>query len=276
MIDALPPLRDVLKKNDLWAKKALGQNFILDLNLTSKIAKSAGSFENTHIIEVGPGPGGLTRAILALNPASLTVIERDQRCLNALEEISNHYPGKLNIIEGDALSQDYAALVPAGEPAKLIANLPYNIATPLLINWLKSNPWPPWFQSMTLMFQREVAERIVAQSGEKHFGRLAIMAGWRTHAHILFDIDPQAFTPPPKVTSSVVHLTPRSNPLPCKIEKLEQITSVAFQKRRKMLRASLKSVFPETEKTLESCGIDPQARAETLEIADFVNLANQL
>lgn len=274
-IDDLPPLRDVLQHHDLIAKKSLGQNFLLDLNLTSKIARTAGDLTNSHVVEIGPGPGGLTRAILAQNPKHLTVIERDHRCLNALAEISAHYPGKMTIIEGDALTVDYAE-VTKDEPAKLIANLPYNVATPLLIGWLQTDPWPPWYQSMTLMFQREVAERIVAAPGDRHYGRLGIMTGWRTYANIMFDIDPRAFTPPPKVVSSVVHLTPRPSPLACDLTKLEKVTATAFQKRRKMLRQSLKSLFDDPIAILEECEIDPTARAETLEIEAFVRLSNAL
>ena len=273
-IDLLPPLRDVLAKHDLLPKKSLGQNFILDLNLTSRIAHSAGDLSEYHVIEVGPGPGGLTRAILAAGARHLTVIERDHRCIGALRDIQSHYPDRLTIIEDDALNVDYFSLIEKGEKAKLIANLPYNVATPLLIHWLKSDPWPPWFQSMTLMFQREVAERIIASAGDKHYGRLGVMAGWRTKSTLLFDIPPEAFTPPPKVTSSVVHLEPIKEPLTVTPEALERITASAFQQRRKMVRASLKGTFDDVIATLETAGIDPTARAETLTIENFVALAN--
>lgn len=275
-IDKLPPLRDVLAKHDLIPKKSLGQNFILDLNLTSRIAHSAGDLTNSHVIEVGPGPGGLSRAILAAGAPHLTVIERDHRCIDALRDIQSHYPDGLTIIEDDALNVDYRSLVKEDEPAKLIANLPYNVATPLLIGWLKSDPWPPWFESMTLMFQREVAERIVAKSGEKQYGRLGVFAGWRCQSNIMFDIPPEAFTPPPKVTSSVVYLAPVAQPLSTTPQALERITAAAFQQRRKMVRASLKSQFADPIAVLEAAGIAPTARAETLSIEDFVALANQL
>jgi len=275
-IDDLPPLRDVLARHDLIPKKSLGQNFILDLNLTSRIARTAGDLTDCHVIEVGPGPGGLSRAILAAGARHLSVIERDHRCLRALEEIKAHYPGRMTLIEADALAIYYASLVRENEPVKLIANLTYNVATPLLVGWLQSDPWPPWFQSMTLMFQREVAERIIAKPDDKHYGRLGVLAGWRTYANIMFDIAPQAFTPPPKVTSSVVHLTPIATPLATTPRALERITAAAFQQRRKMVRASLKSLFPDTANALEAAGIDPTARAETLTIENFVTLANAL
>lgn len=275
-IDTLPPLRDVLHHHNLIARKSLGQNFIFDLNLTSRIARTAGSLTDFDVVEIGPGPGGLTRAILAAGARHLTVIEQDRRCLGALQEISAYYPDRLTIIEADALKIDYSTLVKNGRPTKLIANLPYNIATPLLVGWLKNNPWPPWYQSMTLMFQREVAERIVAGAGEKHYGRLAVMAGWRTQATIMFDIPPQAFIPPPKIISSVVHLKPLTNPLDCDATALEKVTAAAFQQRRKMMRASLKSIFPNPIDTLEKAGLDPTARAETINVEGFVKLANAL
>ena len=275
-IDNLPPLRDVIHRYELNAKKSLGQNFILDLNITAKIAKTAGQLDGHHVIEVGPGPGGLTRAILAAGAAHLTVIERDQRCIGALKDIQAAYPDRMTILEEDALRVDYKLLTKDGLPTKLIANLPYNIATPLLIGWLTSDDWPPFYESLTLMFQREVAERIVAESGEKHYGRLGVMAGWRTHSNIMFDLGPEIFTPPPKVTSSVVHLSPKAKLIPCEIGNLERITAAAFQQRRKMLRASLKSVFDDPIKTMEDRGIDPTARAETLSIEEFIALANAL
>ena len=273
-IDDLPPLREVLARHDLVPKKSLGQNFILDLNLTSRIATSAGNLTHSHVIEVGPGPGGLSRAILAAGARHLTVIERDHRCIEALRDIQAYYPDRLSIKEDDALNVDYHSLIEKGEEVKLIANLPYNVATPLLIGWLKSDPWPPWFQSMTLMFQREVAERIVAKPREKQYGRLGVLAGWRTHANIMFDIPPAAFTPPPKVTSSVVHISPITAPLATTAEALERITAAAFQQRRKMVRASRKNQFIDPITVLEAANIDPTARAETLTIEDFVALAN--
>lgn len=272
-IDDLPPLRAVLAAHALDAKKALGQNFLLDLNLTQKIARTAGDLEGAHVIEVGPGPGGLTRAILSLGVEKLTVIERDDRCLPALEEIASHYPGRLEIISGDALKTDFAAL--AGErPVRIISNLPYNVGTQLLVNWLLPRAWPPYWQSLTLMFQKEVAQRIVAEAGDNHYGRLGVLAGWRTQARIAFDVPPQAFTPPPKVTSSVVHLTPRVEPIPVAAASLERVTQAAFGQRRKMLRQSLKSLGGEA--LLHKAGIDPTRRAETLDIAEFCTLAENL
>lgn len=272
-IDDLPPLREVLAAHELDAKKALGQNFLLDLNLTQKIARTAGDLESGHVIEVGPGPGGLTRAILSLGAKKLTVIERDARCLPALEEIASHYPGRLEIISGDALKTDFAAL--AGDrPVRIISNLPYNVGTQLLVNWLLPRAWPPYWQSLTLMFQKEVAQRIVAEAGDNHYGRLGVLSGWRTEARIAFDVPPQAFTPPPKVTSSVVHLTPRVEPIPVAAAALERVTQAAFGQRRKMLRQSLKSLGGET--LLAKAGIDPTRRAETLSIAEFCALAENL
>ncbi|AEH89653.1 16S rRNA (adenine(1518)-N(6)/adenine(1519)-N(6))-dimethyltransferase RsmA [Mesorhizobium opportunistum] len=270
-IDGLPPLRDVIERHELQAKKALGQNFLLDLNLTSKIARAAGDLTNTTIIEVGPGPGGLTRALLFNGARRVIAIERDERCLAALAEVSEHYPGRLEIIAGDALKTDFAALA-AGAPTKIVANLPYNIGTELLIRWLTVTDWPPFYASMTLMFQREVAQRIVAAPGSDAYGRLGVLAGWRTQARIAFDVPPQAFTPPPKVTSSVVHLEPRATPLPADVKKLGRVTEAAFGQRRKMLRQSVKSLGGET--LLERAGIDPTRRAETLSVEEFVRLTN--
>lgn len=270
-IDNLPPLRDVLETHDLMPKKSLGQNFLFDLNLTSKIARQAGSLQDQAVIEVGPGPGGLTRALLAQG-AIVTAIERDERCLAALAEIEAYYPGRLHVISGDALQQDFNKLFDGENKPKIVANLPYNVGTQLLVNWLLSEPWPPYYQSMTLMFQREVAERIVAKVGSDHYGRLGVLAGWRTEARISFDVPPQAFTPPPKVMSSVVHIVPRENPLPCKAKTLGKITQAAFGQRRKMLRQSLKPVGG--AELLEAAGIDGTRRAETLTIEEFVLLAN--
>lgn len=270
-IDSLPPLRDVIERYGLAAKKSLGQNFLYDLNLTAKIARQAGDITDQPVIEVGPGPGGLTRALLAQG-ALVTAIERDERCLPALDEIAAHYPGRLKVISGDALEQDFAALFPDGKKPRIVANLPYNVGTQLLVNWLLAEPWPPFYASMTLMFQREVAERIVASPGSEAYGRLGVLAGWRTNAKIAFDVPPQAFTPPPKITSSVVHLVPRETPLPCDATKLGRVTQAAFGQRRKMLRQSVKSLGGEA--LLESVGIDPTRRAETLSVAEFVALAN--
>ncbi len=272
-LDGLPPLRDVIQRHGLDAKKSLGQNFLLDLNLTQKIARSAGPLEGSTVIEVGPGPGGLTRAILSLGAKKLIAIERDSRCLPALAEIGEHYPGRLEVIEGDALKVDLAALVPEG-PVKIIANLPYNVGTQLLVNWLLPGDWPPFWESLTLMFQKEVGQRIVADENDDHYGRLGVLAGWRTDAHMVFDVPPQAFTPPPKVTSTVVHLTPRHAPLPCDVGKLERVTQAAFGQRRKMLRQSLKPLGGEL--LLNKAGIDPARRAETLSVEEFARLANCL
>lgn len=269
-IDNLPPLREVIAAHDLRAKKELGQNFLLDLNLTSRIARVAGPLEAVTVIEVGPGPGGLTRALLMNGARRVIAIERDERCLAALAEISNHYPGRLEVVSGDALKTDFAALA-GGEPTKIVANLPYNIGTELLVRWLTVQDWPPFYQSLTLMFQREVAERIVAKPASSAFGRLGVLAGWRTDARIAFDVPPQAFTPPPKVTSSVVHLEPRQVPLPADVKVLGRVTEAAFGQRRKMLRQSLKSMGG--ERLLETVGIDPTRRAETLSVEEFVALA---
>ncbi|RJG45760.1 16S rRNA (adenine(1518)-N(6)/adenine(1519)-N(6))-dimethyltransferase RsmA [Mesorhizobium sp. DCY119] len=270
-LDGLPPLRDVIDRHELQAKKSLGQNFLLDLNLTGKIARTAGDLSATTVIEVGPGPGGLTRALLMNGAKRVIAIERDERCLAALAEVSAHYPGRLEVVSGDALKTDFAALA-SGEPVKIVANLPYNIGTELLIRWLTVPQWPPFYSSMTLMFQREVAQRIVAAPDSDAYGRLSILAGWRTQARIAFDVPPQAFKPPPKVTSSVVHLIPRENPLPADVRVLGRVTEAAFGQRRKMLRQSLKGI--EGARLLEATGIDGTRRAETLDIAEFVALAN--
>ncbi len=270
-IDGLPRLADVISTHGLDAKKSLGQNFLLDLNLTQKIARTAGPLEDMTVFEVGPGPGGLTRAILALGAKKLVAVERDSRCLTALAEIGQHYPGRLEVIEGDALKVNFAEHVGDG-PACIIANLPYNVGTQLLINWLLVKEWPPFWQSLTLMFQREVGQRIVAQPGDNHYGRLGVLCGWRAEARMAFDVPPQAFTPPPKVTSTVVHLTPRANPIPCDVKKLERVTEAAFGQRRKMLRQSLKSLGGET--LLVKADIDPQRRAETLSVEEFCRIAN--
>jgi 16S rRNA (adenine1518-N6/adenine1519-N6)-dimethyltransferase len=270
-IDGLPPLRDVIERHGLQAKKSLGQNFLLDLNLTGKVARAAGDLQQTTVIEVGPGPGGLTRALLMNGARRVVAVERDERCLAALAEVAAHYPGRLEVIPGDALKTDFSALA-AGEPVKSVANLPYNIGTELLVRWLTVQQWPPFYRSMTLMFQREVAERIVAKPATESYGRLGVLAGWRTEARIAFDVPPQAFTPPPKITSSVVHLTPRESPLPAEVKRLGKVTEAAFGQRRKMLRQSLKSLGG--ERLLEAAGIDGTRRAETLSVEEFVRLAN--
>lgn len=271
-IDDLPPLREVIRSHELSAVKALGQNFLLDLNLTARIARASGPLEGAVVVEVGPGPGGLTRALLALGAARVVAVERDARCLAALAQIAAAYPGRLEVIEGDALKVEMSALVGQG-PARVVANLPYNIATPLLVNWLSSDPWPPWFTSLTLMFQREVAERIVAAPGSKTYGRLSVLAGWRTSARIQFDVAPSAFVPPPKVTSSIVHLVPRAAPLPCRLADLEQVTQAAFGQRRKMLRQSLKPLGLAPAQLLAAADVEETARAEEIDVPGFVRLA---
>lgn len=270
--DGLPPLREVIAKSGLSARKALGQNFILDLNLTRRIARSAGSLEGRKIIEIGPGPGGLTRALLMEGAARVVVIERDRRCLPALEEISAHYPDRLEIIEGDALKLDYTTL--ANASSGIVANLPYGIATELLIGWLKTEPWPPWFDSLSLMFQKEVAERIVASPGSKSYGRLSVLSQWRTKARIAFSLPARAFTPPPKVDSALVVLEPRQTAENAgSVEALEKVTAAAFGQRRKMLRSSLKSVLADTETALARININPTLRAEQLSVSQFCALA---
>ena len=274
--DALPPLREVIARHGLAAKKALGQNFLFDLNLTRRIARAAGPLEGFTVIEIGPGPGGLTRALLMEGATNVIAIERDDRALAALAEIAAAYPGKLTVIPGDALETDYARLA-AGTPTKIVANLPYNIATPLLIGWIGSSEWPPFYESLTLMFQKEVAERIVAKSGGKEFGRLSVLCQYRATAKKLFDVNRSAFTPPPKVTSSIVQLMPKAKPEPeCRLEVLERVTAAAFGQRRKMLRASLRSLLPEPEVLLNELGIDPELRAEQLPVEAFARLAQRL
>jgi 16S rRNA (adenine1518-N6/adenine1519-N6)-dimethyltransferase len=273
--DALPPLRDVIRRHELSARKSLGQNFLLDLNLTGRIARAAGPLEGVTVIEVGPGPGGLTRALLTEGAARVVAVERDERAVSALAEIADYYPSRLEIVSGDALTFDAATYV-AGGAARIVANLPYNIATALLVSWLTAEPWPPWYDRLVLMFQREVAERIVAQPGSKTYGRLSVLAGWRTEAKILFDIAPSAFVPPPKVTSSVVELIPRVTPLPCDRRALERVTAAAFGQRRKMLRASLKSLGIDPIPLIENAGLDPTARAEDISVPGFVALARGL
>jgi len=271
--DGLPPLREVVARHGLDARKALGQNFLFDLNLTQKVARTAGALEGHLVFEIGPGPGGLTRALLAAGAGKVIAIERDPRCLPILAEIEAHYPGRLEVIEADALKVDLGQLA-AGRPAKIVANLPYNVGTQLLINWLTADPERPFWSSMTLMFQKEVGLRIVAGPDSDHFGRLGVLAGWLTRAAIAFDIPPQAFNPPPKVTSSVVHLEPLETRIPCSLAALEKVTQAAFGQRRKMLRQSLKPLGGET--LLARVGIDPQRRAETLSVAEFCALARAL
>jgi 16S rRNA (adenine1518-N6/adenine1519-N6)-dimethyltransferase len=273
-IDDLPPLRDVVRTHGLMARKSLGQNFLFDLNLTSRIARSAGSLEDATVVEVGPGPGGLTRAILAAGARKVIAIERDPRCMPVLAEIAAHYPGRLEVIEADALAFDPKPLIGEGT-ARIISNLPYNVGTALLTGWLTGETWPPWWSSLTLMFQREVAERIVADENDpKDYGRLGVLCGWRTEARILFDVPPSAFVPPPKITSSIVHLTPRPEPLPCRIGALEAVTRAAFGQRRKMLRQSLKSITRDPSAIIAAAGLDETVRAENVPVEGYVALAN--
>ncbi len=273
--DPLPPLREVIAAHGLAAKKSLGQNFLLDLNLTRKIARAAGPLEDATIFEVGPGPGGLTRALLMEGARRVVAVERDERCLPALEEISAAFPGRLEILCDDALKIDENKRL--GGPVRIAANLPYNIGSALLVKWLTSESWPPFWQSATLMFQREVAERLVARPGSKTYGRLSILTQWRARAKILFDVSPRAFTPPPKVTSSIVRLEPLAEPVaPARLADLEAVTAAAFGNRRKMLRQSLKSLAPDTEDFIRAAGLDPTQRAEQLSVADFAALARQL
>jgi 16S rRNA (adenine1518-N6/adenine1519-N6)-dimethyltransferase len=275
-IDDLPPLRDVVRTHGLMARKSLGQNFLFDLNLTSRIARSAGSLEDATVVEVGPGPGGLTRAILAAGARKVIAIERDARCMPVLAEIAAHYPGRLEVIEADALEFDPRPLIGEGT-ARIISNLPYNVGTALLTGWLTGEAWPPWWSSLTLMFQREVAERIVADENDpKDYGRLGVLCGWRTEARILFDVPPSAFVPPPKITSSIVHLTPKPEPLPCRIGALEAVTRAAFGQRRKMLRQSLKSVTPDPSAIITAAGLEETTRAENVPVEGYVALANAL
>ncbi|WP_416368203.1 16S rRNA (adenine(1518)-N(6)/adenine(1519)-N(6))-dimethyltransferase RsmA [Tritonibacter mobilis] len=274
-IDNLPPLREVIATHQLSARKSLGQNFLLDLNLTAKIARQAGDLTGCDVLEIGPGPGGLTRGLLSEGARKILAIEKDQRCLPALEDIAAAYPGRLEVINGDALEIDpLAHLTP---PIRVAANLPYNVGTELLVRWLTPTEWPPFWQSLTLMFQREVAERIVAQPGSKAYGRLAILAQWRAEARIALSLPPGAFTPPPKVSSAVVHLTALPEPrYPADAAILSRVVAAAFNQRRKMLRASLKGVSPQIEDHLNAAGIPPTERAEQVSLEAFCALARSL
>ena len=274
-IDDLPPLSDVIRRFELSARKSLGQNFLLDLNLTSRIARAAAPLEGATIVEIGPGPGGLTRALLAQGVRRVIAVERDERAIPALEEIAQRYPGRLTIVNDDAMTFDPRPLLD-GERAKIVANLPYNIATVLLIDWLCTEPWPPWYDMMVLMFQREVAERIVARENDDAYGRLGVLANWRAETKILFDISPSAFVTPPKVTSSVVRLIPRVAPEPCDRRALERVASAAFGQRRKMLRQSLKSLGVDPAVLAAAAGVDPTRRAETIPVSGFVAMAREL
>jgi 16S rRNA (adenine1518-N6/adenine1519-N6)-dimethyltransferase len=274
--DGLPPLREVIRASGLSAKKSLGQNFLLDFNLTRRIARAAGPLEGATIVEVGPGPGGLTRALLLEGASKVIAIERDERCLAALSDIVALYPDRLDIVAADAREVDYQALALL-QPARIVANLPYSVATPLLVGWLKTDPWPPWFDRLVLMFQREVADRIVAKPGGKDYGRLAVLSQWRTRPRILFTLPGAAFTPKPKVDSALVEFVPREVAEPaCDVAALERVTAAAFGQRRKMLRSSLRQVAPDSEALLARLGIEPTARAEELTVADFCRIANAL
>jgi 16S rRNA (adenine1518-N6/adenine1519-N6)-dimethyltransferase len=273
--DGLPPLREVIRRYGLIAKKSLGQNFLLDLNLAGRIARAAGPLGGVTVFEIGPGPGGLTRALLALDAARVVAVERDDRAVAALQEVAAHYPGRLDVVAADALSFDPRIRMPQA-PVRIIANLPYNIATALLVSWLTVEPWPPWYDSAVLMFQREVAERIVAEPHSKAYGRLSVLAQWRCETRILFDVNASAFVPPPSVKSSLVRLVPRAAPLACDRTLLERVTQAAFGQRRKMLRQSLRSLNVDVTALLAAASLDATARAENLSVADFVALARAL
>ncbi|MEM0976655.1 MAG: 16S rRNA (adenine(1518)-N(6)/adenine(1519)-N(6))-dimethyltransferase RsmA [Pseudomonadota bacterium] len=271
-IDPLPPLRDVIEAHDLRAKKSLGQNFLLDLNLTAKIARQAGDLREANVLEIGPGPGGLTRGLLASGASHVTAIERDERCLGALSEISEAYPGQLNVISEDALRLDAVCLDP--RPTHIVSNLPYNIGTELLIRWMSPDIWPPPWQRLVLMFQKEVADRIVAVPGTKAYGRLSVFCQWRSDARIVMTLPPQAFTPPPKIHSAVVRIDILDRPkYDANVVRLSHITAAAFGQRRKMLRSSLKRVASGVEHALEATGIDPTRRGETLTVEEFCRLS---
>lgn len=270
--DGLPPLREVIANHGLSARKSLGQNFLLDLNLTAKIARQAGDLTGCDVLEIGPGPGGLTRGLLAEGARHVVAIEKDERCLAALADVADHYPGRLTVLSGDALKIDpMEYLTP---PVRVVANLPYNVGTELLVRWLTPDRWPPYWTSLTLMFQKEVAQRITAECGSKAYGRLSILAQWRCQVRMAMQIPPEAFTPPPKVTSAVVHLERRETPLYAADAKvLERVVAQAFGQRRKMLRASLKGLVPDIEEVLLSVGIKPTDRAENVTVEQFCALA---
>ena len=274
-IDTLPPLREVIAKHGLAARKSLGQNFLLDLNLTAKIARQAGDLTQADVLEIGPGPGGLTRGLLASGARKVLAIEKDRRCIPALDEIAAAYPGRLEVIEGDALEID--PLTHLTPPIRVAANLPYNVGTELLVRWLTPPEWPPFWQSLTLMFQREVAERIVAQPGSKAYGRLAVLSQWRAEARIVMSLPPEAFTPPPKVSSAVVHLTALPEPrYPADASILSRVVAAAFNQRRKMLRAALKGLAPDIEDRLVAAGLKPTDRAEQISLEGFCALAREM
>ena len=271
----LPPLREIIRRHGIVARKSLGQNFLFDLNLTARIARAAGPLAGVSIVEIGSGPGGLTRALLELGAARVIAVERDDRALAALREIAEYHPGRLDIVAADALAFDPRSRLAEG-PTRIVANLPYNIATALLVAWVIVEPWPPWYDSATLMFQREVAERIVAQPGSKSYGRLSVLVQWRCETRILFDVNPSAFVPPPKVTSSLVQILPRPAPLQCDRRTLETVTQAAFGQRRKMLRQSLRSLGVAVANLIATAGLSPTARAEEISVPEFVSLARAL
>ena len=273
--DGLPPLREVIRRHGLAAKKSLGQNFLFDLNLAARIVRAAGNLAGVTVVEIGPGPGGLTRTLLALGAARVIAVERDDRAIAALEEIAERFPGRLDIVAADALSFDPRSRLGSG-PARIVANLPYNIATRLLVAWLSVEPWPPWYDSAILMFQREVAARIVARPHSKDYGRLSVLVQWRCKAHIVFDVNAAAFVPPPKVKSSLVRLVPRDAPAACDRRLLETVTQAAFGQRRKMLRQSLRSLGADAPLLIEAAGLDPTSRAEDIPVEGFVALARAL
>ena len=274
-MDNLPPLKDVISKYEIRAKKSLGQNFLLDLNLTSKIARYAGNLKQSDVLEIGPGPGGLTRSLLNEGARQVVSIEKDNRCIAALEEIQSAFPGRLSLLQGDALSMTVTQYLT--DPIKIIANLPYNIGTELLVRWLNSKNWPSFWQSMTLMFQKEVANRIVARPGSKAYGRLSVMSQWRCNTKIAFNIPATAFTPPPKVESAVVHFEALNEPkFPAEVDKLEFVVSKAFNQRRKMLRGALKGHFINVEEGLFSIGILPTKRAENITVQEYCAMSQIL
>jgi 16S rRNA (adenine1518-N6/adenine1519-N6)-dimethyltransferase len=274
-IDKLPPLRDVIATHALNAKKSLGQNFLLDLNLTAKIARLAGDLEGHDVLEVGPGPGGLTRGLLASGARRVVALEKDHRCIPALAEISDAYPGQLDVFNADALDFDISSHLTV--PIRIVANLPYNIGTELLIRWLTPKEWPPFWSTLTLMFQKEVAERIIATPNSKAYGRLAILAQWKTNPSIVMELPPEAFTPPPKVHSAVVHFDALAEPrFPAPAGLLSSTVAMAFNQRRKMLRSSLKSASPDIENVLRDAGLEPTARAEEISLEGFCALARRL
>lgn len=275
LIDDLPPLRAVIAEHQLSARKSLGQNFLLDLNLTAKIARQAGDLSACDVLEIGPGPGGLTRGLLSEGARKILLVEKDARCIPALEQIAAAYPGRLEIINGDALEID--PLSHLNPPIRIAANLPYNIGTELLVRWLTPKTWPPYWQSLTLMFQREVAQRIVATPGSKAYGRLAILAQWRCDARIVMSLPPEAFTPPPKVSSAVVLLTALPEPrYPADADTLSKVVAAAFNQRRKMLRSALKGFAPDIEDRLIAAGLKPTDRAEQIPLEGFCALARTI